>query len=91
MIENLIQQIHCCSNSGDLDSCYTVVKNGYCSGYYPMNAAIRAIKEINHRLYSDYYVVIPKDIIFSCSISEDNLLIESGGILSTESGVDFIL
>lgn len=91
MIEDLIQQIHLCRNSGQLDSFYTTVKNGFCSGYYSMNPAIRAINEINHRLYSDFAVTTPKSILFSCAISEDNLLIENGNILSTESGVDFIL
>lgn len=90
MIENLIQQIHLCRNSGELNSFYTTVKNGFCSGFYSMNPTIRAINEINHRLYSDFGVTIQKDIIFTCSVA-NNLLIESGSILSTEGGVDFIL
>lgn len=90
MIENLIQQIHLCRNSGQLDTFYTTVKNGFCSGHYSMNSSIRAINEINHRRYSDFGIVVPKDIIFTCVV-ENNLLIESGSILSTEGSVDFIL
>jgi hypothetical protein len=67
MIEDLIQQIHLCRSAAQLDDFYTQVKSGYCSGYYSMNCAIRAINEINHRLYSDHYIVTPKPWLFFCS------------------------
>lgn len=87
MIEDLIQEIHLCRNKNDLDTPYSEVVDGFVSSYYSYNMAEKAIKEINHRLYADYGIVIPREII----ISGDYLLTESSTIITTEKSQNFIV